>query len=70
VIASVDGDTAIDHEEKLDVEIVVVTAAGVSEVNVVDRRRVGAVISKSIDVRRLVDIVSSVCAAPQASSRQ
>jgi len=70
VIASVDGDTAIDHEEKLDVEIVVVTAAGVSEVNVVDRSRVGAVIRKSIDVRRLVDIVSSVCAAPQASSRQ
>jgi DNA-binding NtrC family response regulator len=70
VIACGDGDTVTECEQKLDVEIVVVTAAGVREVNAVDGSRVCDVISKPIDVRRLVDIVSSVSAAPQASSRQ
>lgn len=70
MIASVDDETAIDGEQKLEVEIVVVTAASVREGHAVDGSRVCGVISKAIDMRRLVDIVSSVCAAPQASSRQ
>src|ERR1700756_3470287 len=63
MMPKVDGYTVIDRvrEQQIDVEIVVVTAAGASQVNALDRSRVRAVISKPFDVSQLVDIVSSVC---------
>jgi len=63
MMPKVDGYTVIDRvrEQKIDVEIVVVTAAGASQVNAIDRSRVRAVISKPFDVTQLVEIVSSVC---------
>lgn len=63
MMPKVDGYTVIDrvYEQKIDIEIVVVTAAGASQVKAIDRSRVRAVISKPFDVTQLVEIVSSVC---------
>ena len=63
MMPKVDGYTVIERvrEQKIDVEIVVVTAAGASQVNAIDRSRVRAIISKPFDVTQLVDIVSRVC---------
>jgi two-component system response regulator ResD len=59
----VDGYTVIErvNEQKIDVEIVVVTAAGASQVNAIDRTRVRGVISKPFDVTQLVDVVTKIC---------
>lgn len=63
MMPKVDGYTVIERlrEQKIEVEIVVVTAAGASQVNAIDRSRVRAVISKPFDVAQLVDIVTRVC---------
>lgn len=63
MMPKVDGYTVIERlrEQKIEVEIVVVTAAGASQVNAIDRSRVRAVISKPFDVSQLVDIVTRVC---------
>ncbi len=63
MMPKVDGYTVIERlrEQKIEVEIVVVTAAGASQVNAIDRSRVRAVISKPFDVSQLVEIVSNVC---------
>ena len=68
MMPKVDGYTVIDtvYEQKIDVEIVVVTAAGASQVKAIDRTLVRSVISKPFDVTQLVDIVSSVCAVVKA----
>ena len=68
MMPKVDGYTVIDRirEQNIDIEIVVVTAAGASQVNALDRSRVRAVISKPFDVTQLVEIVSSVCGATKA----
>jgi CheY-like chemotaxis protein len=60
----VDGYTVIERvrEQKIDVEIVVVTAAGSSQVKAIDRSHVRAVISKPFDVTQLVEVVSTICA--------
>ena len=65
MMPKVDGYTVIERvrEQKIDIEIVVVTAAGASQVNAIDRSRVRAVISKPFDVTQLVDIVTKVCGA-------
>src|SRR5689334_14986875 len=65
MMPKVDGYTVIDRvrEQKIDIEIVVVTAAGASQVNALDRSRVRAVISKPFDVTQLVEVVTSVCGA-------
>jgi two-component system response regulator ResD len=59
----VDGYTVIERlrDQQIDVEIVVVTAAGASQVNAIDRTRVRAVISKPFDVTQLVDMVTKIC---------
>ncbi|HEY2093549.1 MAG TPA: response regulator [Thermoanaerobaculia bacterium] len=59
----VDGYTVIErvNEQKIDVEIVVVTAAGASQVNAIDRTRVRGVISKPFDVTQLVEVVTKIC---------
>ncbi|HEX7189941.1 MAG TPA: response regulator [Thermoanaerobaculia bacterium] len=59
----VDGYTVIERvrDQKIEVEIVVVTAAGASQVNAIDRSRVRAIISKPFDVTQLVEVVSKVC---------
>lgn len=64
----VDGYTVIDRvrDQKIEVEIVVVTAAGASQLKAIDRNRVRAIISKPFDVTQLVDVVSSVCVTPKA----
>ena len=54
------------REQKIGVEIVVVTAAGASQVKAIDRNLVRHVISKPFDVTQLVDIVSQVCGAVKA----
>jgi CheY-like chemotaxis protein len=61
----VDGYTVIERvrEQKIEVEIVIVTAAGASQVNAIDRSLVRGVISKPFDVTQLVDVVSRVCEA-------
>ena len=63
MMPKVDGYTVIERvrEQKIEIEIVVVTAAGSSQVNAIDRSRVRAVISKPFDVSQLVDIVTKVC---------
>jgi CheY-like chemotaxis protein len=68
MMPKVDGYSVIDRvrEQKLDVEIVVVTAAGASQVKAIDRNLVRAVISKPFDVSQLVEVVSSVCSSPTA----
>ena len=64
----VDGYTVIERvrEQKIPIEIVVVTAAGASQVNAIDRSMVRAVISKPFDVNQLVDAVMSICDAVKA----
>jgi len=59
----VDGYTVIERvrEQKIDIVIVIVTAAGASQVNAIDRSLVRSVISKPFDVTQLVDVVSRVC---------
>ena len=56
----VDGYTVNDQvrEQKIEVEIVIVTAAGVSQV--IDCSSVRAVVRKLFDVTQLIDIVSTV----------
>ena len=68
MMPKVDGYTVIERvrEQKIDIEIVVVTAAGASQVNAIDRSRVRAVISKPFDVTQLVDTVSQVCGVVKA----
>src|ERR1051326_3891229 len=63
-----DGSPVIDRvrEQKIDIEIVVVTAAGASQVNAIDRSRVRAIISKPFDVTQLVEVVTSVCGVAKA----
>jgi two-component system, OmpR family, copper resistance phosphate regulon response regulator CusR len=64
----VDGYTVIERvrEQKIPIEIVVVTAAGASQVNAIDRSMVRAVISKPFDVNQLVDAVMAICDAVKA----
>jgi CheY-like chemotaxis protein len=64
----VDGYTVIDRvrEQKIATEIVVVTAAGASQVKAIDRSIVRVIISKPFDVTQLVEVVSSVCATSKA----
>ena len=59
----VDGYTVIERvrEQKIDIEIVIVTAAGASQVHAIDRSLVRSVISKPFDVTQLVDVVTRVC---------
>ena len=68
MMPKVDGYTVIERvrEQKIDVEIVVVTAAGASQVNAIDRNLVRTVISKPFDVTQLVDVVTRVCDAVKA----
>jgi CheY-like chemotaxis protein len=64
----VDGYTVIERvrEQKIPIEIVVVTAAGASQVNAIDRSMVRAVISKPFDVNQLVEVVMAICDAVKA----
>jgi two-component system copper resistance phosphate regulon response regulator CusR len=64
----VDGYSVIERvrEQKIPIEIVVVTAAGASQVNAIDRSMVRAVISKPFDVTQLVDAVMAICDAVKA----
>jgi CheY-like chemotaxis protein len=64
----VDGYSVIERvrEQKIPIEIVVVTAAGASQVNAIDRSVVRAVISKPFDVNQLVDAVMAICDAVKA----
>ena len=60
-----DGYSVIDRvrEQKIATEIIVVTAAGASQVKSLDRSIVRSVISKPFDVTQLVDAVVSICEA-------
>ena len=65
MMPKVDGYTVIERirEQKIDIEIVVVTAAGASQVNAIDRNLVRTVISKPFDVTQLVEVVTKACEA-------
>jgi len=70
-----DGFSVIERvrDQKIAVEIVVVTAAGASQVKGLDHSVVRAVISKPFDVTQLVEAVSRICnesgARPTAADR-
>jgi CheY-like chemotaxis protein len=68
MMPKVDGYTVIERvrEQKIDIEIVVVTAAGASQVKAIDPSHVRAIISKPFDVTQLVDVVSTVCGVVKA----
>ena len=59
----VDGYTVIERvrDQKIATEIVVVTAAGASQVKAIDRNVVRVIISKPFDVTQLVETVVGIC---------
>ena len=69
MMPKVDGYTVIERirEQKIDIEIVVVTAAGASQVNAIDRNLVRNVISKPFDVTQLVEVVTRACETAKIS---